>query len=200
MGRTRGVVTTRDGTQFYWGPRTMVVDVASLALDPPAAELHVSGTTAVLVPADGTRPWRVPPHQAVAIVALLNDARRVAKQQPLVLPAVFRRAARHTEAATTALPWATADALGYPGRTPDSARQTLYVHRTKGDAALVTVTTEVPLSGSLAVAASVPRTRTVERVSRRAAVVWLVANGHAAPAVLIGGGHDTTHHGDQAGG
>lgn len=199
MARTRGVVTTADGTPFYWGPRTVVVDVSTVALQPPASTLHVSMTAAVVTPTDGGRPWRVAPHDAVALVERLNTARVAEGQPPVVLPATFRRLARHTAvaaASTNVLPWPTTEAWGYPGRT---AGQVLYVHRRRGGSVLVT-TPPVAITGPLSVAAAEQRTPVATRLTRRVAVAWLADNGHTPPLVLVtGAAHDTPGRGGPAG-
>jgi hypothetical protein len=174
------------GGVFVQTDRTLVVPVADLALSPPAEELLVGPTLAVLVPATGL-PWRVPPTLAVDTVDQAN-ARRVAAGLPVLeLPADYRRVARHAALAPAVeLPWPAADALGFPGRTPATTRTTLWVHRSRGDCVLAT--DDTVLSGSFRQRATTPTTWRVERVTRRQAVQWLARHGYAVPPVLVSGG------------
>jgi hypothetical protein len=182
-----GYWTLADGSRFRWSGNTLLVDVANLALDPPARSLHINETAACLFPPAGVagKPWRVSPDAAVEIVARVNDARRTTGEPPVVLPPRFRRAARHMAAiagmATGGLPFPMVDAAGYPGRvTPN---ETLWVHRTTGAAVLEVDDTPAKLTPTESFTARPVKTYT--RVGVRAANAWLDREGYPfRPAAL----------------
>ena len=179
-----------DGGRFRIGPGTVSVPVHTLPLDPPAVLLHVNRSCGCLVleaDAEGHTPppIRLAPDRVLEIVNQINADRCTAAirgeraEPPVELPPTFRSTARHAKAwAQQHMPFMVSeDAAGYPGQTPDTADETLWVKRANGKCFLERVAEPLP--------GSVVRSFSWEEITPRRAVEWLATNNYAAiPATL----------------